>query len=366
MKFVLVVALGVALVASCPHGDEEAKAGKRLIKTTFEGPGQWMDEDEIWGLISKHQNFMDITDHNFPDIKEGDVNVQAIPTTLRFQSTVNGLLGRTSITRMQDFIRTFSSYHNRYYQAQTGIDSQRWLFAQVQESIANYAGSATVNEVTHTFGPQSSIVARLTGSDPTLRSEIVIIGAHQDSINIAGSSLGAPGADDNASGSVVVLETLRVLVESGYIPKRTIEFHWYAAEEVGLRGSAAIASSYSTNRVNVVGMVNFDVPGYYVSGRDEIGIYTDNVNAQVTAFLRLLVDGYCTYTWVNKTCGYGCSDHASWTSYGFPAGFPAEVVFHPRMHSVGDNFASVGFTQVNEYVKLSLGFVVEMSEPGTL
>ncbi|XP_021953333.1 leucine aminopeptidase 1 [Folsomia candida] len=366
MKLVLVVSLGVALVASCPFGDEEIKAGKRLIKTSFEEPGQWMDEDEIWALIMKHQNFIDITDHNFPDIKEGDVNVQAIPTTLRFQSTVNGLLGRTNITRIQDFVGTFSSYFSRYYQSPNGTESQRWLLSQVQDSIANYVGNATVNEVVHPFGVQNSIIARITGSDPTLRGEIVIIGAHQDSVNTFGALLAAPGADDNASGSVVVLETLRVLVEGGYIPKRTIEFHWYAAEEVGLRGSAAIAQIYNTNRVNVVGMVNFDVPGYHIAGRDEIGIYTDHVNAEVTTLLRLLVDGYCTYTWINKTCGYGCSDHASWTNYGFPAGFPAETVFHPLMHRPGDNFESVGFTQVNEFVKLSLGFVVEMSEPGSL
>ncbi|OXA54365.1 Leucine aminopeptidase A [Folsomia candida] len=282
MKLVLVVSLGVALVASCPFGDEEIKAGKRLIKTSFEEP---------------------------------------------------------------DFVGTFSSYFSRYYQSPNGTESQRWLLSQVQDSIANYVGNATVNEVVHPFGVQNSIIARITGSDPTLRGEIVIIGAHQDSVNTFGALLAAPG---------------------GYIPKRTIEFHWYAAEEVGLRGSAAIAQIYNTNRVNVVGMVNFDVPGYHIAGRDEIGIYTDHVNAEVTTLLRLLVDGYCTYTWINKTCGYGCSDHASWTNYGFPAGFPAETVFHPLMHRPGDNFESVGFTQVNEFVKLSLGFVVEMSEPGSL
>lgn len=163
----------------------------------------------------------------------------------------------------------------------------------------------------------------------------------------------------------MVLETLRILVEGGYIPKRTIEFHWYAAEEVGLRGSAAIAQSYYNSNVDVVGMVNFDVPGYYVAGRDQIGIYTDNVNAAMCTFLRLLVDTYCTFTWVNRTCGYGCSDHASWHQYGFPAGFPAEVQLHPLMHTVNDVIASVGMVQVQEFVKLSLGFVVEMSEPSS-
>jgi leucyl aminopeptidase len=94
---------------------------------------------------------------------------------------------------MTEFIDTFSSYNNRYYQAATGIASQQWLLTQVRSAASNYVGNVTVTEVTHSFSPQSSIVARITGSDPTLRSEVVIIGAHQDSINIRGSSLAAPG-----------------------------------------------------------------------------------------------------------------------------------------------------------------------------
>ncbi|OXA60778.1 Leucine aminopeptidase 1 [Folsomia candida] len=361
MKLLILFALSVALVSSSPFERNEFTSGKRLIKTSQEGAGQWMDEDEIWGLIAKHANFIDITDHNFPDVKEGDVNVKGI-----FPSVVNALLERTSIPRMLDFVQTFSNFFNRYHQSQTGIDSQKWLLSQVQQTAVDYVGEITVSEVAHSFSPQSSVIARIVGSDPTLRSEIVIIGAHLDSINMAGSTRTAPGADDNASGSVVVLETLRVLIEGGYIPKRTIEFHWYAAEEVGLRGSADIASTYNTNRVNVVGMVNFDIPGYYTQGRDEIAIYTDYVSAEVNTFLRLLIDNYCTFTWRNRVCGYGCSDHASWTNYGFPSSFPAELVDNPQMHRVGDTIDLVSWTQVNEFVKLSLGFAVELSEPGTL
>lgn len=76
-------------------------------------------------------------------------------------------------------------------------------------------------------------------------------------------------------------------------------------------------------------MVNFDVVGYEDSKNPGvIGIYTDNANPVMVDFLRLLADNYLTYKHQDETCGYGCSDHASWTGYGFPAAMPAESTMH--------------------------------------
>jgi leucyl aminopeptidase len=75
------------------------------------------------------------------------------------------------------------------------------------------------------------------------------------------STSGAPGADDNASGIAVVTETLRAIIASGFKPKRTIKFIGYAAEEVGLRGSKAIAQDYKNQGLNIVGVAQFDMVG---------------------------------------------------------------------------------------------------------
>jgi leucyl aminopeptidase len=265
--------------------------------------------------------------------------------------------------RVHDFIEKFSSYHTRYYSSQTGRDSQLWLLSEVESSIQGYVGNASVSEVDHGY-LQKSIVARLEGSDSSLRSEVVIIGAHLDSVNLLLPSLNAPGADDNGSGSVAILETLRGIVEAGIVLKRTVEFQWYAAEEIGLRGSQAIAQEYKRQNVTVAAMLNFDVLAYH-DGRNDIGIYTDNGNAQVQQFLRLLADGYLTYGRRDNTCGYGCSDHASWTNQGFPAAMASEYTPHPSMHTARDNMANMNFEQLNEFIKLSIGFAVELGEPAS-
>jgi len=114
----------------------------------------------------------------------------AIPTTIRFQETVSRVLTKLNTQRVEDFVKQFSSYHNRYYASQTGRSSQLWLLSEA--SIRGYSGNAVVFEVDHGYW-QKSIVARLEGADPTLKNEVVVIGAHLDSVNIQGSSLQAPG-----------------------------------------------------------------------------------------------------------------------------------------------------------------------------
>ena len=90
---------------------------------------------------------------------------------------------------------------------------------------------------------QKSIVVTVEGSEPGT----VIIGAHLDSISEANMELMdlnteklAPGGDDDGSGLMVLMEALRVIVETGYKPKKTVEIHAYGAEEIGLRGPLKI------------------------------------------------------------------------------------------------------------------------------
>lgn len=161
----------------------------------------------------------------------------------------------------------------------------------------------------------------------------------------------------------MVLETLRSLLESGFVAKRTLEFHWYAAEEVGLKGSGQVAKAYKATDVNVVSMVNFDVVGHQENGKEAVGIYTDNADEELSKFLRLLGQTYLKYEVSNETCGYGCSDHASWTIAGFPAAMAAEVKLNRKMHTSFDSVKSVSIPQVMEFVKLSVGYMVEMGEP---
>lgn len=144
------------------------------------------------------------------------------------------------------------------------------------------------------------------------------MGAHFDSIGKRGSDspelARGPGAEDNGSGVVAILESLRILANAKFTPKNTIEFHFYAAEEGGLRGSAQVFAKYKADAKSVLAMVNQDMVGYSPSGK--VSIYTDFVNQPLTSYVRVVATAYTGAT-TSDVCGAPCSDHGSARSNGF-------------------------------------------------
>jgi leucyl aminopeptidase len=110
---------------------------------------------------------------------------------------------------------------------------------------------------THPF-PQPSIIARFEPKVRNFSLPLTILGAHQDSANYLFPLLPAPGADDDCSGTVSILEAFHVLAQTGYIPKSgPVEFHWYAGEEGGLLGSQAIARYKKEQGALIGAMIEF-------------------------------------------------------------------------------------------------------------
>ena len=83
-----------------------------------------------------------------------------------------------------------------------------------------------------------NVVAEIPGTDPQLKDELVMLGAHFDSWH-AGT-----GATDNAAGSAVMMEALRILKATGLPMKRTIRIGLWTGEEQGLLGSRAYVRSH--------------------------------------------------------------------------------------------------------------------------
>ncbi|KAJ9076359.1 hypothetical protein DSO57_1027069 [Entomophthora muscae] len=109
-------------------------------------------------------------------------------------------------------------------------------------------------------------------------------------------------------------------------------------------------------------MAQFDMTGH-LSDKRQIAFVNDNVNPELTAFLRKAVDKYLSVNHTEYTCNYECSDHAAWTEYGYPAAFPFEDKINPNIHKVNDTIDFVNFENVKEFAKLAIAYLVEIAEP---
>jgi bacterial leucyl aminopeptidase len=101
--------------------------------------------------------------------------------------------------------------------------------------------------------------------------------------------------DDNGSGSMTILEAFRILLSDPAIAageaEQTIEFHWYAAEEVGLLGSADIWDQYATEGADVAGMLQQDMTGFVREGHNgAMGLIQDYTDAALNEFMRTVID----------------------------------------------------------------------------
>lgn len=286
--------------------------------------------------------------------------------TITEENRVQTIMSHINEFSIRSTIIKLSSFQNRYYKSQTGLDSQNWVKAQWEKLSANRS-DVKVEFYKHKKWPQPSVILTLEGTSKS--DEIVVVGGHADSISgyWGREKARAPGADDNASGIATVTEAIRVVMDTGYKPQRTIKFMAYAAEEVGLLGSKEIANDFKNQGLNVVGVVQLDMTNFKGTASKDIVFMTDYTNQAQTTFMGKLIDTYVQVPWGYSKCGYGCSDHASWHNAGYPASMPFESTMgdmNGKIHTKNDLIDNSGSTadHAEKFAKLAVAFIVEMGK----
>ena len=144
----------------------------------------------------------------------------------------------------------------------------RFEHAGVQPYFKTYRDGFKVLE-----GNAFNVVGVLEGTDPTLKKEIVLIGAHYDHIGSGRRNLEqdtiANGANDNASGTTAVL-TLADHFAQAKNNKRTILFALFSAEEKGLQGSKFLARNLKRAGVDLYTMFNIEMIGVPMQNKDHL------------------------------------------------------------------------------------------------
>lgn len=231
----------------------------------------------------------------------------------------DALAGRRTCSAGNDSASAWLARQLRAVRAQPGGDAgthvQRW-------TTANTTGTrqAGVAEC-----PTTNVIGIFPGRGG-LEGQYVIVGAHFDHLGTGRfGSLASDtgqihnGADDNASGTALVLELSRLLARDRALrdmrPRRTVIVAFWSGEEQGLLGSAHFAANLPVPRDSIMAYLNFDMVGRMQNDKVmALGVRTatewqsllDSVNATARLDLRASGDGW------------GPSDHASFYARRIP------------------------------------------------
>src|SRR5262249_52986368 len=124
-------------------------------------------------------------------------------------------------------------------------------------------------EIIRTRKTVQNVIGAVPGSDPALRNEWVVVGAHYDHLGLGDRNSLAPsqigqihhGADDNASGTAGVMELARLAAKNKEEWKRSVLFITFAGEELGLFGSSNFVNHPTIPLKDIVAMLNMDMIG---------------------------------------------------------------------------------------------------------
>ena len=248
-----------------------------------------------------------------------------------------------------------------------GRAAAKYLIARLEEAGLQPAGMN--GHFKQPFEPNfNNLLAVLPGSDPELRNEYILVGAHYDHVGYGSrrNSYGPwglihNGADDNASGVAAVLEVIDAFSQSEHRPRRSILFAFWDSEEKGLLGSKHWKRNPTVPLEAVKLAWNIDMVGRMAEGRIEVG---GTRNARGSR--RLLSSSQLgKQTWLDFSWEYkNNSDH--WTFY--EAGIPSLYLhtgLHDDYHRPTDDVEKVnvdGIRQVSAYLLEQLSELADVDE----
>ena len=172
----------------------------------------------------------------------------------------------------------------------------------------------------------ANVIALLEGSDPVLKEEYLVIGAHYDHLGFGGQGSGSRmpdtvavhnGADDNASGTAMVMELARRLAPEKNKLKRSIIFVAFSSEEIGLLGSKYFVNHPPVDLKKIKTMFNFDMVGRFDKEKNSISVGGTGTSAEGDSILKSL-EAKLPFAVTHSPDGYGPSDHASFYSSNIP------------------------------------------------
>lgn len=213
----------------------------------------------------------------------GDAGLPVVVISQQAAAKILGTGSSVSLTQVEQFV---GNWENRLAEAMskyaaehpgsTAIDGYSMSNQLARRNYGNPPPFEVPKNVTLSIttdvvrkeAPAVNVVGVLEGSDPKLRDEVIVVGAHYDHLGRGGEGSLAPregeihhGADDNASGTAGLLELARLLSQEREKMRRTVLFIAFGGEEEGLIGSSYYVAHPARPVEQTVAMINMDMVG---------------------------------------------------------------------------------------------------------
>lgn len=173
-----------------------------------------------------------------------------------------------------------------------------------------------------------NVIAIIDGSDPQLRNEYIILGAHYDHLGLGGPGSGSRrpdttavhnGADDNASGVAVMLELGERIVAAGGL-RRSVVVVAFTGEELGLLGAKQFTADPPVDLTKVTLMCNLDMVGCFKDAENSLSVGGTGTAAGLEDILKAAGE-MAGMKLATSPEGYGPSDHSAFYAMDVPVLF---------------------------------------------
>jgi len=201
--------------------------------------------------------------------------------------------------------------------------------------------------------PVENIVGYLPGK--VCPDTFIVVGAHYDHLGMMGNKTYFPGANDNASGTAMVLDLARHFSDTSNMGKYSVAFILFTGEEAGLLGSEYYTKHPLFPLKNIKFMVNLDMVG---TGSEGIKVVNGSVLKKEFEMLKNLNEQHNYLKTISERGEAANSDHYYFYKNGVKSFFIYSLgKEYKEYHTVTDKAAGLPLTKYNEVFKLVVDFI---------
>lgn len=287
------------------------------------------------------------------------------PTATPSQIDIGALLNSVSEDKIKEYLSNLVDNDNI-----SGVDEQQTRYSP---TAGNRTEADYIKNHFQTLGIESefqdftisgqgtrNIIGKISGANS---NEVYLVTAHMDSTaSDADPNVIAPGADDNGSGTAIVVEAARVLKTIAPQLKKSLEFVAFSGEEQGLYGSYYYVRDKLSGKI-VKGVINLDMVGNRGSSdcvkfgykeEDREKFLSDKIVSINTQY-SIGLTASSVYSNIDG------SDHARFWTANKPAIFGHECSFSPVYHTTNDKTSYINYSQLTKVAKTVVGALASLA-----